>query len=89
LKQSFGLNFVQPFELSQFNLGLLYANGTGVPKDSAKAAALWQKAAEQGYPAAQTNLGYLYKKWRGGAEGFTQSSTALSKGGQSRLRTSE
>ncbi|HZW26121.1 MAG TPA: tetratricopeptide repeat protein [Gallionella sp.] len=44
----------------QFYLGLMYANGQGVPKDE-KAAAVWyEKSAKQGYAGAQFNLGNLY-----------------------------
>jgi S1-C subfamily serine protease len=45
---------------AQFNLGSMYANGIGVPKDSAEAEKWYRKAAEQGHAAAQLNLGRLY-----------------------------
>ncbi|MGH7181803.1 MAG: trypsin-like peptidase domain-containing protein, partial [Nitrospiraceae bacterium] len=45
---------------AQVNLGVLYANGQGVPKDYAQASQWWEKAAAQGYPPAQVNLGWLY-----------------------------
>src|SRR5262249_35560905 len=44
----------------QFNLGSLYATGTGVPRDYAKAAYWSRKAAEQGDAAGQLNLAILY-----------------------------
>ena len=50
----------QGYADAQFNLGLLYANGEGVPQDMAHAAELFQKAAEQGHVDAQNNLGALY-----------------------------
>ncbi|MSU22287.1 MAG: sel1 repeat family protein [Opitutus sp.] len=46
--------------LAQFNLGWMYANGTGVPKDSAEAVKWYRKAAEQGYVGAQNNLGPVF-----------------------------
>jgi hypothetical protein len=38
----------------------MYANGRGVPKDSAEAVKWCRKAAEQGLAAAQNNLGDMY-----------------------------
>ena len=38
----------------------MYAEGQGVPKDSAKAVELFTKAAEQGNVDAQNNLGVMY-----------------------------
>ncbi len=45
---------------AQFNLGLKYYKGEGVPKDSAIALEWFQKAAVLGFPDAQTQLGDLY-----------------------------
>lgn len=45
---------------AQFNLGLLFAEGHGVPQDSAKAAEWFTRAAEQGNVDAQNNLGVMY-----------------------------
>ena len=45
---------------AQYNLGVLYDNGMGVPKDFAESAKWWRLAAEQGYANAQTNLGDMY-----------------------------
>ena len=45
---------------AQFKLGLMYALGDGVPKDSAEAAKWYRKAAEQGLATAQFNLGLMY-----------------------------
>ena len=50
---------------AQFNLGLLYDNGTGVEKNYAAAAAWYEKAAEQGLPRAQFNLGSMYANGQG------------------------
>jgi TPR repeat protein len=40
----------------------MYAEGQGVPKDEAKAAHWWIKAAEQGYADARKNLSVMAKK---------------------------
>ena len=45
---------------AQFNLGLMYAKGKGVLKDTAKAVEWYQKAAAQGDAQAQFNLGQMY-----------------------------
>lgn len=50
----------QGYADAQFNLGLLYANGEGVPQDMKQTAELFRKAAEQGHVDAQNNLGALY-----------------------------
>jgi TPR repeat protein len=42
---------------AQFNLGVMYANGEGVPKDDVEAVKWYRKSAEQGYALAQFNLG--------------------------------
>ena len=42
----------QGYHAAQFNLGVLYANGDGVPQDLAQAAEWYRKAAEQGYSRA-------------------------------------
>jgi TPR repeat protein len=39
----------------------MYANGEGVPKDSAEAAKRWRLAADQGLAGAQFNLGWMYQ----------------------------
>ena len=45
---------------AQMDLGFLYANGYGTPKDEIEAARLYRLAADQGLPLAQFNLGYMY-----------------------------
>jgi hypothetical protein len=45
---------------AQFNLGLLYAQGLGVPQNYAEAAKWYRLAANQGVAEAQFNLGVLY-----------------------------
>ena len=46
---------------AQFNLGLMYTLGHGIPKDYAKAMKLYRLAADQGLTDAQYNLGIMYK----------------------------
>ena len=50
---------------AQFNLGLMYDNGQGVPQDYAEAFKLYRLAAEKGFAAAQTNIGFMYDKGQG------------------------
>ncbi len=47
------------------DLGFMYANGHGVPRDEAKAVELYRRAAELGLPLAQFNLGYTYLHGQG------------------------
>jgi TPR repeat protein len=44
---------------AQFNLGVLYAEGKGVPQDYPAALKWYRKAAKQGHVQAQYNLGVL------------------------------
>ena len=37
---------------AQFNLGIMYDNGRGVPGEDAEAMMWWRSAAEQDYPKA-------------------------------------
>jgi TPR repeat protein len=50
---------------AQFNLGVMYAKGQGVPQDYQAAIQWFHKAAEQGHPSAQDNLGLMYERGRG------------------------
>jgi TPR repeat protein len=52
---------------AQCGLGLMYAQGTGVPQDYAQAALWYRKAAEQGDANAQYLLGVFYNKGWGGS----------------------
>jgi len=45
---------------AQFNLGLMYAEGEGVPQDFVAAVAWYRKAADQGYARAQFKLGLMH-----------------------------
>ena len=46
---------------AQFNLGLVYANGQGVPQNFNTAVKWFNRAAEKGHAQAQHNLGFMYK----------------------------
>jgi hypothetical protein len=50
---------------AQFNVGLLYENGLGVPADGAEAARWYRRAAEQDDPQAQAYLGEMYAQGLG------------------------
>lgn len=50
---------------AQNNLGVIYENGMGVPKNPAEALKWYRLAAEQGYAGAQNNLGLIYALGRG------------------------
>ena len=50
---------------AQFELGVMYATGLGVPQDYAEAVKWYRKAAEQGVAEAQYILGFMYRKGRG------------------------
>ena len=53
---------------AQFNLGVMYGNGKGVPRDGAEAVKWYRKAAVQGYAVAQLNLGVMYMYGNGGLD---------------------
>ena len=50
---------------TQFVLGMMYANGRGVPQDYTTARGWYEKAAVQGHAMAQYNLGALYFNGQG------------------------
>jgi TPR repeat protein len=45
---------------AQYNLGVMYADGDGVPENGAEAVKWFRKAADQGDADAQYNLGVMY-----------------------------
>jgi TPR repeat protein len=53
------------FAGAQFGLGVMYANGNGVPPDYEAALNWFRKAADKGYPPAQFELGRLYVNGHG------------------------
>jgi len=60
----------QGFAEAQTNLGLLYYNGRGVPRDYTKAREWFEKAATQGDANAQYHLGVLYDFEKGVPQNF-------------------
>ena len=54
--------------VAQYNLGDIYDNGQGVPKDSAAAFKWFHKAADQGHIEAQAILGRMYIRGEGVAK---------------------
>ena len=50
---------------AQYNLGWMYANGQGVPRDDKTAVKWFRLAAKQGDTDAQNNLGVMYDKGQG------------------------
>jgi hypothetical protein len=50
------------YRLAQYTLGLMYAQGHGVPQDYKQAVKWFGRAAVQGVPQAQFELGMLYAR---------------------------
>jgi len=50
---------------AQFNLGVMYDKGEGVPQDYKEATKWYRLTAEQGDASAQTKLGYMYDHGQG------------------------
>jgi len=63
---------------SEFNLGLLYYDGHGVPQDYSEAARWFERSAEQGYTKAQHNLGAMYGAGKGVKRDYVQAYKWLS-----------
>ena len=57
---------------AQYNLGLSYDLGQGLPQDYAEAAVWYRKAAEQGVAEAQDSLGVMYGQGQGVPQDYTQ-----------------
>lgn len=67
---------------SQFNLGLMYRLGQGVPKNDAKAAKWYRKAAAQGYAGACVNLGMIYYNGQSVPVDYTKAAMWYRKGAE-------
>ena len=57
---------------AQYNLGVCYEKGRGVPQDYSEAVKWYRKAAEQGDATAQYNLGVCYDKGRGVPQDYSE-----------------
>jgi uncharacterized protein len=57
---------------AQRNLGLMYANGQGVPQDYAEAAKWYRRAADQGDALAQSDLGGMYSRGLGVPQDYAE-----------------
>jgi hypothetical protein len=57
---------------AQFILGVMYANGQGVPRDQAEAVRWYVKAAQQGDAGAQYSLAVAYRDGKGVAQDAAQ-----------------
>jgi TPR repeat protein len=57
---------------AQYNLGVLYRKGRGVPQDDVQARRWYEKAAAQGQAKAQYNLGTLYLNGSGVPKDYQQ-----------------
>jgi TPR repeat protein len=56
---------INGLEVAQFNLGVMYERGLGVPEHETRALLWYHSAAEQGFALAQYNLGRLYALGKG------------------------
>ena len=57
---------------AQYNLGVMYERGQGVPQDYAQAVSWYRKAADQGHALAQSILGRMYENGRGVPQDYIQ-----------------
>jgi TPR repeat protein len=57
---------------SQFNLGLMYVDGLGVPQDYNQALSWFERSAQQDYAKAQLNLGAMYASGKGVKRDYVQ-----------------
>tara|TARA_R110002049_G_scaffold225149_1_gene396965 strand:- start:113 stop:382 length:270 start_codon:yes stop_codon:yes gene_type:complete len=59
------IDFRHRYAKAQYNLGLLYDNGEGVPENDVEAVQWYWLAAQQGDAGAQNNLGLMYGNGEG------------------------
>ena len=57
---------------AQYNIGLMYANGLGVPRNDAEAVKWFRLAAKAGIAGALANLGFMYEAGLGVAQDNSQ-----------------
>lgn len=58
--------------VAQYNLGFMYSNGLGVPRDYAEALKWYRRAANQGDDAGQNNVGNIYDRGLGLAQDYAE-----------------
>jgi len=56
--------------VAQYTLGVMYAEGFGVPEDDVEAVGWYRLAAEQGNAIAQNHLGFMYDNGDGVPQNF-------------------
>ena len=64
---------------AEYELGLMYDLGLGVPHDYAQALTWYRKSAAQGNSSAQVNLGVMYNHGRGVPQDYAQALAWLRK----------
>lgn len=69
---------------AQSNVGVLYAEGRGVPQDHAKAEFWYRKAADQGQPTAECNLGEMYARGQGVPQDYVEAAQWYRKAAEQR-----
>lgn len=74
---------------AQTNLGVMYAYGDGVQKDSVEAVKWFRKAAEQGYADAQNFLGLMYLAGTGVPKDATEAAKWISKAAEQGFAAAE
>ena len=57
---------------AQSSLGLIYSDGSGVPRNDVEAVRWYRLAADQGFGPAQVNLGVRYENGRGVPQGYVE-----------------
>jgi uncharacterized protein len=62
----------QGYAAAQYDLGIMYDNGQGVPQNYAEAVKWYRLAADQGYADAQSDLGAMYEHGRGVPQNYAE-----------------
>ena len=62
----------QGYDRAQYNLGIMYYNGQGVPQDYSEAFKWLRKAAEQGHAKAQSWIGAMYSHGQGVPQDYSE-----------------
>jgi len=63
---------------AQYNLGVMYADGEGVPQDDKEAVKWYRMAADQGNATAQNNLALIYARGNGVPQDYREAYAWLS-----------